>query len=196
MPMRQDCKQFESRTYSDGETVRKCNLDLAPEAPWRCPENCSKFEPRLADVNWSHGTLVTPSTPEEPQGEGIAELLDSAEDIINEVGPQVLFVQIAVRRDGEAIIPDVRGPQDQFFRHGVNLAQGFSIEVRTFQQTSGDPHFFDFGMSPECAHQVVEVNVLPGGVRIESERLVALVFPVNVQVEEEQLSWLAGGVRG
>ena len=32
MPMREECKQFESRTYAGGETVRKCNLDLAPEA--------------------------------------------------------------------------------------------------------------------------------------------------------------------
>ena len=64
--MRQDCKYFESRTYPNGETVRKCNLDLAPEAPWRCPDDCPKFERRLADVNWGHGTLVTPPTPDEP----------------------------------------------------------------------------------------------------------------------------------
>jgi hypothetical protein len=88
--MREECKQFESRTYANGETVRKCNLDLAPEAPWRCPENCASFEPRLADVNWQHGTLITPPTPPEPHGEGIAELLDEAEDIINAVGADVL----------------------------------------------------------------------------------------------------------
>ena len=64
--MRQDCKHFESRTYPNGETVRKCDLDLAPEAPWRCPADCPKFQRRLADVNWSHGTLVTPPTPDEP----------------------------------------------------------------------------------------------------------------------------------
>ena len=58
--MRQDCKFFESRTYANGETVRKCDLDLAPEAPWRCPADCKAFQPRLADVNWMHGTLVTP----------------------------------------------------------------------------------------------------------------------------------------
>ena len=75
MPMRTECKQFESRTYANGETVRKCNLDLAPEAPWRCPDNCSKFERRLVDVDWSHGTLVTPPTPAAPEGEAIAELL-------------------------------------------------------------------------------------------------------------------------
>lgn len=88
--MRADCKHFESRTYGDGETVRKCNLDLAPEAPWKCPDDCPRFEKRLADVNWAHGTLVTPPTPEEPEGEGIAELLDAAEDIINAAGPQIL----------------------------------------------------------------------------------------------------------
>jgi len=90
MPMREECKQFESRTYSNGETVRKCNLDLAPEAPWRCPENCPKYERRLADVNWSHGSLVTPPTPDEPEGEAIAELLDAAEDIVNAAGPAML----------------------------------------------------------------------------------------------------------
>ena len=86
MPMRQDCKQFESRTYANGETVRKCNLDLAPEAPWRCPDDCPRYERRMADVNWAHGTLVTPATPDEPVGEGIAELLDEAEDIIKKRG--------------------------------------------------------------------------------------------------------------
>ena len=95
MPMRQDCKQFESRTYPNGETVRKCNLDLAPEAPWRCPSDCPKFERRLADVNWSHGTLVTPKTPDEPasldaHGDSIAALLDEAEDIVNAAGPEIL----------------------------------------------------------------------------------------------------------
>ncbi len=90
MPMRQDCKHFESRTYPNGETVRKCDLDLAPEAPWRCPDDCPRYERRLADVNWSYGTLVTPPTPPEPDGEGIAELLDSAEDIVNSAGPEIM----------------------------------------------------------------------------------------------------------
>ena len=62
MPMRQDCKYFESRTYANGDTVRKCDLDLAPEAPWRCPDDCPKYTRRMADVNWSYGSLVTPET--------------------------------------------------------------------------------------------------------------------------------------
>lgn len=90
VPMREECKHFESRAYGNGETVRKCNLDLAPEAPWRCPESCARYERRLVDVDWQHGTLVTPPTPEEPEGEGIAELLDEAEDIVNAAGPAIL----------------------------------------------------------------------------------------------------------
>jgi hypothetical protein len=90
MPMRVECKNFESRTYRNGETVRKCNLDLAPEAPWRCPEQCPKYERRMADVDWAYGTMVVPPTPDEPTGEGIAELLDAAEDIVNAIGPELL----------------------------------------------------------------------------------------------------------
>jgi hypothetical protein len=92
MPMRTECKNYESRTYPGGETVRKCNLDLAPEAPWRCPADCSAYEPRLADVNWKHGTLVSPPTPPEPPGldEGAAELLDEAEDIVNAAGEAIV----------------------------------------------------------------------------------------------------------
>ncbi len=89
--MRQDCKYFESRTYQNRETVRKCDLDLAPEAPWRCPENCLKFTRRMADVNWSHGSLVTPATPAEPttvrKGDSGAARLEAAEERITEGAP-------------------------------------------------------------------------------------------------------------
>lgn len=93
--MRVECKHYESRTYGNGETVRKCDLDLAPEAPWRCPANCPAFQRRLADVNWSHGTLVTPATPDEPpgldeRGADIAAVLDAAEDIVNSAGPGIM----------------------------------------------------------------------------------------------------------
>lgn len=92
--MRQDCKYFESRTYANGDTVRKCDLDLAPEAPWRCPDDCPKYTRRMADVNWAHGSLVTPETPKEPaslgEDDSIAALLDAAEDIINGAAPAVI----------------------------------------------------------------------------------------------------------
>lgn len=87
MAMRQDCKHFQTRTYPSGDTMRKCALDLAPEAPWRCPSDCARYEPRLADVNWRHGSLVTPPTPAAPSSIGndasIGALLDEAEDIVN-----------------------------------------------------------------------------------------------------------------
>lgn len=91
--MRQDCKHFQSRTYPTGDTVRKCALDLAPEAPWNCPADCVEYERRMADVNWRHGSLVTPETPDAPDSVGhdasVGALLDEAEDIINAVGDQV-----------------------------------------------------------------------------------------------------------
>ena len=99
--MRNDCRHYESRSYTSGEIVRKCRLDLAPEAPWRCPADCTAFQPRLVDVNWAHGSAVTPPTPEEPVAEGIAELLDAAEDIVNAAGPQILAEVQAERRKAE-----------------------------------------------------------------------------------------------
>jgi hypothetical protein len=90
--MREECVHFQSRTYASGEAARFCVLDLAPEAPWRCPENCPSYKPRMADVGWVHGSLVEPALEEEPAGDAteIAELLDSAEDIVNEVAPGIL----------------------------------------------------------------------------------------------------------
>lgn len=103
MPMRQECKHFESRTYGNGDTVRKCNLDLAPDAPWRCPDDCPKYS-RRPDAGWSYGSLVTPRTPAEPPGlddGSAAAILDAAEDILNQIGPQVVAEVEAARRDAE-----------------------------------------------------------------------------------------------
>jgi hypothetical protein len=101
MPMREECKHFQSRTYDSGEVARFCILDLAPEAPWKCPDDCSSYAPRLADVGWAHGTLVEPALepmPEGVPGEDAAALLDQAEDIINAVGPDILA---EVRKEDE-----------------------------------------------------------------------------------------------
>ena len=107
--MRQDCKYYESRTYANGETVRKCDLDLAPEAPWRCPADCPRYERRLADVNWAHGSLVTPKTPDEPldaldRDDGsVARLLDEAEEIVNAAGPDIMAeIQVEKQRSAGA----------------------------------------------------------------------------------------------
>ncbi len=92
MPMREECKHFQSRTYVSGEVARFCVLDLAPEAPWRCPEDCPRYERRLADAGWDHGDLVEPpieAEPDEPGGD-VADLLDAAEDVVNAVAPEAI----------------------------------------------------------------------------------------------------------
>lgn len=93
MPMREECKHFESRSYASGETLRRCKLDLAPDAPWRCPDDCAGYERRLADVAWQRGTLVSPATPPEPPGlddGSAAAVLDEAESILSQVGADVM----------------------------------------------------------------------------------------------------------
>ena len=91
--MRTECKNYESRTYANGEVVRKCRIDLAPEAPWRCPDECVGFERRMFDAGWQVGSLGqalgTPVEPE-PGGEDVAALLDAAEDIVNSAAPEIL----------------------------------------------------------------------------------------------------------
>ena len=116
--MRTECKNFESRTYPNGDTVRKCNLDLAPDAPWRCPENCPKYERRLADVAWTHGTLVVPPTPPEPSGlddGSAAALLDEAEDILNQAGSRI---KAEVDAEREAAAKKRKGLKRFFRRRG------------------------------------------------------------------------------
>ena len=104
--MRTNCKFYESRTYPSGDTVRKCDLDLAPEAPFRCPENCPAFKPRMADIGWSYGTLQSNLGPPAPKGydESPAARLDEAEEIVNAAGPEILaeFRKQDERRPGLA----------------------------------------------------------------------------------------------
>ena len=90
--MREECKHFQSRTYDSGEVARFCKLDLAPEAPWRCPDDCPAYERRLADAGWVHGSLVEPAIEDEPDlpSDEVAEVLDNAEDIVNRVAPDAV----------------------------------------------------------------------------------------------------------
>ena len=118
MPMRQDCKHFQSRAYPTGDTMRKCALDLAPEAPWQCPPDCQSYERRLADVNWRHGSLVTPPPPPPPPGldgeRSVGWLLDSAEDIVNAAVPQALADLAEQRRRERSLSGRIR----RLFRGG------------------------------------------------------------------------------
>jgi len=105
--MRVDCKHYESRTYASGETMRMCRLDLAPDAPWRCPENCPAYERRIGDAGFTAGSLADKPVPDEPESlEGVGELLDDAEDIVNAVGPDVL-ADVERQREREAEHPSL-----------------------------------------------------------------------------------------
>jgi hypothetical protein len=93
--MREDCRHFESRTYTGGEVARFCLLDLAPEAPWKCPDGCAKYERSVIDGTFVAEPLVRPPVEDEPDAspDDIEAVLDDAEaivtnaelDVINEV---------------------------------------------------------------------------------------------------------------
>lgn len=90
--MREDCRHFQSRTYDDGEVARFCELGLAPEAPWRCPEDCSRYETDIGVGTFVTGSLVPPAVEDEPEGDPaeIAGLLDSAEEVVNAAGAEIV----------------------------------------------------------------------------------------------------------
>ena len=90
--MREDCRHFASRLYDDGEAARFCVLDLAPEAPWKCPENCPQYQRTVIDSSFEQGTLARDRVEEEPdeKPEDIQDLFDDAEMILDAAEPQVL----------------------------------------------------------------------------------------------------------
>jgi len=91
MAMREDCRHFQSRTYTTGEAARFCVLNLAPEAPWRCPANCSRYQQDIIDGSFVVGSLVRPKVedePDMPEGD-VASLLD-ADLIVTAAGPEIV----------------------------------------------------------------------------------------------------------
>jgi hypothetical protein len=107
--MREECKHFQSRTYASGEVARFCVLDLAPEAPWRCPDGCPRYERRMADVGWQHGSLIEPPIEDEPDVpfEEMNVVLSSAEEIVNDISDEAL---------AEARRADARAERRRWFR--------------------------------------------------------------------------------
>jgi len=92
--MREDCCHYETRTYDDGEVARFCTLDLAPEAPWRCPAECHRYERiMMIGSDFEKGSLAHPppveAEPDDPV-EDIVGVLDDAEDIVNAAIPTVV----------------------------------------------------------------------------------------------------------
>ena len=92
MPMREDCRHFQSRTYDTGEVARFCVLNLAPEAPWRCPTDCAKYQRDIIDTSFVRGSLVPPPVESEPADDpaDIAAILDAADAVVTAAGPEIL----------------------------------------------------------------------------------------------------------
>ena len=113
--MREDCIHFQTRSYDDGETARFCTLDLAPEAPWRCPAECSGYERLLMAGDFERGSLTRRPVPPVPDADpdAIAAVLDEAEDIVNAAAPAVLAELGAVRAPWWRRALRRRGPDDQ-----------------------------------------------------------------------------------
>lgn len=100
--MREECKFFQARTYPSGDVARFCALDLAPEAPWRCPDDCPRYEKRLGDAGYTRGSLLSTHTPPEPELDaGAVRLLSNAAKIISAAGPEIVAEQERRRREEE-----------------------------------------------------------------------------------------------
>lgn len=98
--MREDCRHFQSRTYDTGEVARFCVLNLAPEAPWRCPQDCARYQRDIIDTTFEQGTLNRPaveSEPDEPATD-VAALLNEADAVVTAAGPEIL-AEIEAQRD-------------------------------------------------------------------------------------------------
>ncbi|MGH9106056.1 MAG: hypothetical protein ACRDZX_09495 [Acidimicrobiales bacterium] len=72
--------------------ARFCVLNLAPEAPWRCPAQCPRYQRDVIDGTFVVGSLSRPrveSEPDLPEGE-MAQLLDAADFIVSAAGPEIV----------------------------------------------------------------------------------------------------------
>lgn len=86
--MREDCKFFQRRISRSGDPVSFCALDLAPEAPWRCPEDCRRYE----KVMGGRDGVAAPAGGRrdyEPLSASAAGVLGSAEEIIGRLAPEL-----------------------------------------------------------------------------------------------------------
>lgn len=104
MPMRENCRHYESREYDDGEVARFCTLGLAPEAPWRCPDDCSRFEVSVNDGTFETASLESTQVEAEPDDDpdDIADVLADAEAIVDAAEPEIVTEVDVERAEAEA----------------------------------------------------------------------------------------------
>ena len=74
-----------------GEVARFCTLGLAPEAPWRCPDNCSRYQPSGINLA-TDAALARPPVEDEPDdtADNIEGVLADAEAIVEAAEPDAL----------------------------------------------------------------------------------------------------------
>lgn len=96
--MRDDCKNFQTRTYRSGDVARFCVLGLAPEAPWRCPDQCSRYVKRIGDAGFVRVGLLGGAGDDSGFGAGSAGLLGAAEEVINAAGSEIVAEETRRRR--------------------------------------------------------------------------------------------------
>src|SRR5260370_1136841 len=144
MPMRTDCRHYESRTYPSGETVRKCRLDLAPDAPWRCPDDCPKFEKRRWDAGWQYGSLGDSATPQE------AETVNEFVAILSgggSVGPGLMFIKVPEDKTAKNRMhvdlgsPDLDGETQRVLALGAELVgryDEYGVTWASFRDPEGN----------------------------------------------------------
>jgi hypothetical protein len=98
--MREDCKFFQRRSFGSGDVASFCALGLAPEAPWRCPEGCRRYEVQVGEPTRPAGSVAA-----EPElHPHVAELLGSAEENIGALAPELAAEEerrARVRREAE-----------------------------------------------------------------------------------------------
>lgn len=87
--MKVDCRHYESRSLRNGDSVRRCRLDLAPEAPWRCPQDCERYTPRPIDLAWEEGSSAPAPTDDLELDEAAFDILAQAESALSEASQTI-----------------------------------------------------------------------------------------------------------
>ena len=111
--MREDCRHFESRVYDSGEAARFCVLGLAPEQPWKCPDDCKHYERSVIDPSFVTAELERPDVEDEPD-----DTPDNIEGVLADAEAIVEHEEFAALREIEE--RDTRPPR----RHWWSRRQG------------------------------------------------------------------------
>jgi len=91
MPMREDCRHYQSRTYASGEVARFCVLDMAPDCRrGGALTECPVYERRLADAGWTHEARAASSQSRRRAGSGRPDLLRTRKRFVSAIAPDAI----------------------------------------------------------------------------------------------------------